>query len=340
MDNEIKMYKFINPRDNDMLSELSGDDLANLLVLLDDYYLKLRDKLGIDRKNTFGLEIEFEHANVSEFEKELLDCFPKEEWSTVNDCSLIHGLEVNSPVLRDTEDNWKDLDTVCKIIRKYGSIDRKAGGHIHVGAHILDNNPKTWLNFIRLWSVYENIIFRFTYGNYLTARPRILEYARPVSRVFWDTYEFINNEEIKLVLLMQLIGFRRTQAVNFSNVNYKNIEEIAFGNTIEFRCPNGTLDGVIWQNNVNLFIKLLSVCKDSSLYEDKINKRHKEISYKFDDLKWYDQIYLDQALEFADIIFKNNLDKLYFLKQYLKSFQICKYKDEYPGEKTMTKKMF
>lgn len=340
MDNEDKMYKFINPRDNDMLKELSGNDLTNLLVLLDDYYLKLRDTLGIDKKNTFGLEIEFENVDVSEFKKEFIKSFPKEDWTTVHDCSLMQGLEVNSPVLRDTKKSWEELETACKIIKKYGSIGRKAGGHVHVGAHILDNNPNTWLNFIRLWSVYENIIFRFAYGNYLTARPRIREYARPVSRVFWESYEFLNDEELKLVLLMQLIGFKRAQAVNLSNVKYKNIEECVFGNTIEFRCPNGTLDGVIWQNNVNLFIKLLSVCKDISLYEDIINKRHNEISYKFDDLKWYDEIYLDQALEFADIIFKNNLDKLYFLKQYLKSFQICKYKDEYPNEKTMTKKMF
>ena len=37
----------------------------------------------------------------------------------------------------------------------------------------------------------------------------------------------------------------------------------------------------------------------------------------------YDEIFLDQALEFADLIFTNNLDKIYFLKQYLKGFELA-----------------
>lgn len=36
----------------------------------------------------------------------------------------------------------------------------------------------------------------------------------------------------------------------------------------------------------------------------------------------YNLVYLNQALEFVDLIFENNLDKIYFLKQYLKSFEI------------------
>ena len=35
----------------------------------------------------------------------------------------------------------------------------------------------------------------------------------------------------------------------------------------------------------------------------------------------YNQIYLEQALELCDMIFDNNLDKIYFLRQYLKSFE-------------------
>ena len=33
-------------------------------------------------------------------------------------------------------------------------------------------------------------------------------------------------------------------------------------------------------------------------------------------------IYLDEALELCDLIFNNNFDKVYFLRQYLKSFEI------------------
>ena len=32
----------------------------------------------------------------------------------------------------------------------------------------------------------------------------------------------------------------------------------------------------------------------------------------------YSRIYMEQAIELADMIFDNNLDKIYFLRQYLK----------------------
>ena len=49
-------------------------------------------------------------------------------------------------------------------------------------------------------------------------------------------------------------------------------------------------------------------------------EEYKDNSYY--DIALYDEIYLDQALELADILFDNNLDKVYFLRQYLKPFKI------------------
>ena len=59
------------------------------------------------------------------------------------------------------------LKNICQIIKKMGSIDSNCGGHIHVGAHILNNNASSLLNFVKLWSAYENIFYRFLYGEYL-----------------------------------------------------------------------------------------------------------------------------------------------------------------------------
>ena len=36
----------------------------------------------------------------------------------------------------------------------------------------------------------------------------------------------------------------------------------------------------------------------------------------------YDLIYVEDALEFADLVFDNNLDKMYFLRQYFKNFEV------------------
>lgn len=90
-------------------------------------------------------------------------------------------------------------------------------------------------------------------------------------------------------------------------------------NTIEFRSPNGTLEPVIWQNNINFFTKMLIYCKSGDFDEDIVEKR---LEFNNQDLYLYRQIFLTQALELTDLIFDNNLDKIYFLRQYLKSFEV------------------
>lgn len=51
-----------------------------------------------------------------------------------------------------------------------------------------------------------------------------------------------------------------------------------------------------------------------------MQQRHQLNLDKHVRLKWYDEIYLEQALELCDMIFTNNFNKVYFLRQYLKSF--------------------
>jgi len=45
----------------------------------------------------------------------------------------------------------------------------------------------------------------------------------------------------------------------------------------------------------------------------------------FNDIDCYSEIFLDQALELSDMIFDTNLDKIYFLRQYLKSYEVGNY---------------
>ena len=108
--------------------------------------------------------------------------------------------------------------------------------------------------------------------------------------------------------ILKLISGRK-RAINFQNIT--DLTTFESYNTIEFRCPNASLNPVIWQNNLNLFVNLILKSKE--------NLDLDEISYQNRD---YDGIDLKQALEFCDLVFNNNLDKVYFLRQYLKSFKI------------------
>lgn len=316
-----EIFKLLNPKENCALSKLKGLDLEEILLELDKYYLDYREDLGIPQEETFGLELEFENAKKENIKTELEEQKLDKSWRLKRDTSLEQGAEINSPILVDCKDSWQNLLDVCKILNKNSVIGEKAGGHIHVGTQTIGRNKDYWLNFIKLWSTYENIIFRFSYGEYLSYRPTLDEYAKTVSKRFLKVYKkLVGNEKIDAYDIVKKLSINRYQAVNFENV--MNLDEKIEGNTIEFRCPNATLNPVIWQNNVNFFIKFLDYSKNKEFNNDIVEKRIRNKDNSYYDIALYDEIYLDQALELADILFDNNLDKVYFLRQYLKSFEI------------------
>ena len=60
-----------------------------------------------------------------------------------------------------------------------------------------------------------------------------------------------------------------------------------------------------------------------ALYQEDIIKERERINgRKYNNLNSYSDIYLKQALEFSDLIFARNIDKIYFLKQYLKNNEV------------------
>lgn len=327
--NYSKIFEFINPYDNDMISKINGVDLQKLLVLIDECPIKLRNELNIEKYITFGLELEFENAKKDEIIKQLNKNLLSNEWVMKREITLKKGAEINSPILTDNKKTWENLDVVCSILKPLSSIKKKAGGHIHIGTQILGSSVDSWINFLKLWSVYENIIFRFSYGDFLTFRPNIMKFAKPVSKNFWMDFHKLKsfNETLDSYILRNKC--EKYQAVDFCNVSSNNYDKFSTGNTIEFRCPNGSLNSVIWQNNVNFFTKFLTYCKNPFFNNDIIDKRYNNNCDIYDDLELYNEIYIDQALELCDLIFSNNIDKIYFLKQYLKSFKVAKKSTNY-----------
>jgi hypothetical protein len=319
INDENSIFKYLNPNGNDMFSKFKGLDLDELLLLVQDYILELRDNLGLTDNESFGLEIEIEYVMLEKLLRKLKKLDVKYTWEGGPDVSLNFGFEINSPVLFDSEETWEEVRKVCQAIYGNGVIGEKSGGHIHVGTQVLGDNITSWNNFLKTWSIYENIIFRFSYGEFLQPRNNIGRYAKPVSEKFTKAYQKKLYQD-NLNLLLSYLKSSRNLAVNFKNV--KNLNNYGDKNTIEFRCPNGTINPVIWQNNVNFFVKLLLAVKSSSFNEDTVMRRKLLLKKENINFELYDEIHLDQALELCDLIFNNNLDKVYFLRQYLKSFQI------------------
>ena len=330
------ILNFLGSDDNVMLSQISNSDKVYMMYLLKQYYLDLRNKLKLDQNITFGLEIEFEEALVSAIEMHLDYFLGNDGWRMVPDGSLSNGAEINSPVLTDNEKTWIDLSCACNIVDANAYVMDNTSAHIHIGTQILGNNPKYWRNFALLWATYENVIFRFLYGEYVSPRSMIEGYAMPVSSDFISKRDRIEDRSkmINASNMFKLfdsgeenIKIRRRKSVNFTNVS--KLAPYIYNwnydmNTVEFRSANGTFDPIIWQNNVNFLVKLMLYCKSDKFDEKEIIRTMNlmianDIPSK---LYKYSRIYIDQAIELADMIFDNNLDKIYFLRQYIKDGQV------------------
>lgn len=332
-----KLFQFMKPDDHDNFNSLSKNDLNELLTLLDEYRLVYRNHLGISADATFGLELEFipdslqYAANIFNYLKKHTN-----HWILKDETTNL-GLEVSTSIVYDQEKSWYMLRDVCDFLNQYGQVSTMSGGHIHVGAHVLGEDKNSWYRFLCFIAAYENILYRFGYGEYLNAR-RSIPYALPVMKS-WQKVLSEMKEIEEPGMLLQKLSYVRNQSINFLNV--RNFKEKECFNTIEFRFPNATLNPIIWQNNVNTIIKLMLAVKKDSFDFDTVQERldknswMKDIELEFDktnqeypfslkNIEQYEQIQLDQALEFCDLVFENNIDKLYFLRQYLKSNEMAK----------------
>lgn len=313
-DYNISGFNYISLNDNDYLSKMSNSEKEELIIALKKIYLLYRKSIGLNDECSFGLEIEYNSfiCNKS-VQKEVLIF---EDWSLEKEEYNLY--EVITPVLYDDVKNWNKIKSMCSTIQDYGYISDTCAGHIHIGTQVLGSDIKSWLNFLKLWTIFEIVVFKFTAGEYYNTRVFVDMYADYCREVFIKTYDYAIKYMINDIydLINNTDCLSKGSAINFFNVAL--LESFKKNNTIEFRCPNGTLNPIVWQNNVNLFTKMLMVCKNNLIDDDYINSlylKYKDVKYTYFD---YNQINLDLVFDFVDIIFDNNLDKVYFLRQYFK----------------------
>lgn len=317
----------INISSNDTFSKFSEIDKKELILYLEQFYLTYREQLGFleAEEITFGLELEFEYCLVENIEK-LLDNNNLIHWLTKHDRSLNSGGEINSPILKDNLTTWKELKIICNILKEnHVSVTENCGGHIHFGSILFGNNYENWLTLIKCWIAFEKVLFRFGYGETDKARRPINRFAAPLS---FRLQEFINSNNIKFtnISIEQYISLLKERtcrrcAINFQNINL-DYSMVHPKNTIEFRFPNGTIEEIIWQNNVNTIGKMLLAIKTNKIDIEWLNNyiANNKMHTSSNAISLYDNIYLLEALSFVDMVFDNNLDKLYFLRQYLKNY--------------------
>ena len=328
----MDMFNFIYEDKNDLLSKMNNKDKDELLRLLKEYKIELRNKLNLADNVTFGLELEFNSGTPQKIdsgvkslnyrwllEKKLHNAY----WEFKKETSSPAGFEITSPILLDTEENYKQLNEICNMLKIQNvMITNKDAGHIHFGTQIIGNNLEDWLKFFKLYTLYENIIYRFGYGEYEDKRDFLHNYASPLANKYYQNLKIIESKN-DLISLRKLFDTMKTTYKKEALSLYKVSDggtSFEKNRTIEFRMPNASIEPIIWQNNINFFAHLLNASK-KDIDTELLMKKIEDKKYTLNDYEYYNIINIDEALELADLIFDNNLDKINFLRQYMKDFE-------------------
>lgn len=301
---------------NTILSKLNTTELHQALNYACKYNLTLREKINIPSDATFGFELEFLKKNLTKIQ-ECLKLSKFSKWNLCSDDAIREIYEIQTPILTDTKQSWLEFDEICKVVGLDNIINTNCGAHIHIGAQVLGPNPIAWLNYLLLISTYENIIFRFGYGEDSKPRKYLEGYAASVAADFWTRYkELSKSVYYDIDDVIKGLNVVKYKAINF--VNVKNPKQVEYKNTIEVRHPNGTKNSIIWQNNDLLILRTMLYAKSPDFDRETILRRKRINERQGISFERYSEFQLDTALEFADLIYTNNLDKIYFLNQYIK----------------------
>lgn len=314
---------------NNSLVGMSLSDKKRLIEELKCFYIPYRDSLNFDKSYTFGCEIEFNmkgyYNNINDINSSKAYDFMKSigykyRWSVLSE--LDSRLEIVSDVLTDKKEDWLLLKDILFFLNNNGAYyNGKGGSHVHVGNQIIKGDFDCFTSFLKLFACYENEIIRFTNGEYYFDRMQFEYMCKRSKAIIFDMLEkkdFIKRKNVSSLLCNKM------NSINFSYSDFFKIIKAGSdaykydkANTTEFRTPSLTLNPIIWQNNINFFVKLMSCTLKEDFDIELLNYRY----FKEKKLNLYDKKYSDEkAFELCDLVFDNVFDKYCFLRQYYKDF--------------------
>ena len=253
--------------------------------------------VGFPSEFTMGIEIEFlgrgcillDELDFNQLGKKLGLSDEKtneivSDWDDRLDYSMHSsriGLEYVSPILKDDEKGWQNIDDFCSFLQNIGcETTPTCGGHIHIGADILGYDNKAWENFFRIWIAAEPIIYKMSNAPGDVVRPMALKYSKKASGKLQAVLDKgsinVRNAKDLWCIGEEWKGIeKRRNSVNLGNLGKnqeKDYEENI--NTIEFRLPNGTLEPKTIKENILLYGTILTTSVEMAK-----NPEHKKQDY-------------------------------------------------------------
>lgn len=311
-------------------SKLPPEKREQLLSLIREEPLKdYKKKIGLYHPITFGFELETDGVSektVKEIivQKGVANAIHQSQgikkgitpkWAVDYDGTVLHGVEVISPVMKDDIEDWEALREVCTFLKAIGGEATDCcGGHIHIGVDVLGSNGDAWENFFKTWSASEPIIYKMSNKPGAKPRTNTLNEAGPTKPII---DELLASGEVNIKNPSDIKDLadsytRRYLGDNISSGRSKglNLCPIAEGkqDTIEFRIPNGNLDYVEIQRTAELYARMLDIARqmaENPEYKSDIFRKLQAGTTEEEKM-----IYL------VDLLFDKTIDKAVFYERY------------------------
>jgi len=304
------------------------DELRKLVSQTD--FKKYKTKLDINPDITIGYEVEVEGVSPHIIKNILANdqvkdtLFQKQninpnlsKWGIKYDPTVNTGVELVSPILMDNEEDWKDLKDVINMLKSLGGkIDGQCGGHIHIGSNILGTDEKAWENFLTIWSECESSIYKISNPANENFRDGVGEFASPTKSIIDEilkkgSVKLDTHEDVKKLAeqYSRMYIPDKTKSGRYKGLNLKPISD-GKQNTVEFRMPNGQLDAIEVQRNIELFARVMEVSKKISI-EPEYKKKF------FDKMKNKEATEEEKLMCLLDLSFDSIVDKSIYYERYL-----------------------
>lgn len=279
---------------------------------------------------TFGVEIEYTggatFAQATYFINLLISRGEiRPGWTVHYDSSVVdqqgQGAEIVSPVLTDDEQTEKELKIITNYIKSTGGVmNEQTGGHVHYGTQCLGNNIEEIKQFLKLYTIFEPLLYKLSTGDLDYVRPGCGHYAKPMQNKLFKVIDSKTDSLSSLFLQLATTvgantthyGEHRYYGLNFQRLfealrqKPQNITMESYLNelltkgiikdknghiispTIEMRFRNGSSDPDEIMRGIRMGGQLFVAAKRKNYKKDCINSlyRHakKRIVYIFDRL--------------------------------------------------------
>lgn len=264
--------------------------------------MQFRSKLTIPSNVGFGLELELDKVDFNEVKKAVSKQIGG-DWTIKNDNSLtkFNNAEINSPVLYNNKNTWELLIKMSELLKQINPSYDICSFQINFDGTFLPKE-KDRIRFLKLYAMYEDIIYRFSMGEDTSYRESLETYASPV-----------------ILTLKGLLSINDTYLLDiFSNQKrYGICFKTKSSDLIEFRTPNMTDNICLWQNYITFFYYLLKMVASGKYREDEIDRYIENYSNLYI-LENYEIENREKAFQLSKNLFSNSTDRINFMHQYLR----------------------